>query len=173
MTRGVIAARLVAAIEPTLAPLCLPSARCVATTAIGVEVLARFNIAAEPLTVALCVHDGSRRFRVPRHVVVRVPALAMLLDLDLQQCRRPDFWSANLPAAVALDWHGTPAVYALSPDGPWLDYQPTPADQFWATWPDWTERARWAAVVDALVGAITSKAVVALSAPTVAMGARP
>lgn len=198
MTKSKIVSRLVSDV-PVIIDLMfdgrLEHSRCVMATAVGVDVLAAFNIEARPLSVKIDLlnrayveflngtlagdpesHGAWRltggdpsledrltaKTQVPQpvkpwhgHLVVEIPAMEMLVDLDLRQMNRPQK-QIVLPSAAGFRWDGVSGAYVVN--GNVMQYVARRDDVSWEEAPDWKYRqTRWPVCVSACVRSITER----------------
>jgi hypothetical protein len=155
--------------------------RCIAATAIGCAVLEAFGVKARPFPVLVeianrafveakargadevtAVARGGHVLMISRepvpngwcgHLVIHLPAHALLMDLDFQQFRREAQQIAAAPAEL-FPWPiGTTSRAYTNPDGARMAIQAT-ADRTWEASPDWSNPGRHEAMVCELVRAI-------------------
>lgn len=170
MTEIEIVEGLVAKAPRLIAGWTSSAARCIAATAIGIRVLAEFSIRADPMSVSVRVLNeacvrwlasgrkgdpkllGCYDLRVATdtdpvgrdtwngHLVVYVPLLSTIIDLDLQQMSRPAR-GIVLPEAASLDWKDTDGHHEYrTPDGSLIAYGHRRIDRSWQSTSDWLLR---------------------------------
>jgi len=155
--------------------------RCIAATAVGCGVLEAFDIDARPFPVL--VEIANRAFvearargaddvtaiargghvmtisRVPvlngwcGHLMIHVPAHALLMDLDFQQFRRLEQQIAAAPAELFPWPAGTTSRAYTNGDGARIAIEAT-ADRLWERSPDWSDLTRRRPMVTELIRAI-------------------
>lgn len=186
MTPRKVLARLVEFGPQVIEPWTRIPNHCVLATAIGIDVLARFNIPAEPLAcevklanrawlagVAACPPDlepdwvalGARGAWLVAtdtpglvgpgmwagHLVISLPHMGAVLDLNLGQMNRPTK-AIEVPSAALFPFTPPRVVYDL-PHGCELAIQVS-ADTSWRGAPDWFDESRRFNVVDELTRAV-------------------
>lgn len=156
-------------------------ARCIAATSIGCAVLREFGVDARPLPVL--VEVANRAFVAAKargaddvtavargghvlvinpepaagewggHLMIHLPAHALLLDLDFRQFRREAQRIDAAPAELFMWPAGTTERAFTNPDGARLAIRAT-ADRTFERSPDWTDANRRRLIVRELVRAI-------------------
>jgi len=156
-------------------------ARCIAATAVGLDVLHVFGIMADPFPVLVELHNAAfvaaRRRGAdvvtavargghilvtspestadgwPGHLMIHVPRHQTLIDLDFQQFRRPHE-HIKADAAEVLHWPtGTTSRTFQDPTGAQLIVEAT-TDHTYRAARDWYDVDRRAPIVTAVVRAI-------------------
>lgn len=181
MTESKVIERLMAFAPAMIAASTREPRRCIAATAIGCAVLEAFDVKARPFPVLIEIANRAfveakargadevtavargghvmviSREPVPNgwcgHLMIHLPAHALLMDLDFQQFRRQEQEIAAAPAEL-FPWPiGTTSRVYTNPDGARLAIQAT-ADRTWQASPDWTKADRRESTVRELVRAI-------------------
>lgn len=166
---------------PIIAAYTRVHARCIAATAMGCDVLRAFDIRAEPYPVAIEIANRAfveakargadpvtaiaRGGHVlvmnpdpvpngwPGHLMIHLPTMGLLLDLDFRQFRRVQQDIAAAPAELFPWPAGTTARTFENPDGARLVIQATD-DRSFERSPDWTDTGRRRQAVAELARAI-------------------
>lgn len=182
MTSGKILERLITFGPELIEDYTITPSRCVLATAVGIEVLRAFAIDAHPLPVNVSIVNdryvrligrgmsattalaqgghvmvtAGEQVTNPKewgaHVVIHLPALRYVLDLDLRQFRRPRYGLEPPPADV-FPWPRGRCAGEFKIPGGLLCYEVI-ADRGFERGRDWWDSARREPLVRALVRAV-------------------